>query len=304
LPNAPASTTEPAAGINPQTYTPITNKESFATAQDRITTQGIDSAHQFVMSNAPYDAEKASTGQLLMKTYADNINEPGNFEKFQQITSSLDNQARTAGQGIQSLSNWDKMSPKAVLNVANTSAAKIGKTLTPEFQKQVISQASAIQKMAPGSPERLQATQDLLKDIANQLPATPGELFNAYRFMNMLSGPVTVGKIGYGGLFNTLVTRPIDLFAEATTQTGHSLMNSSFQRTVSFADIPQWYKDSYLGLPNAWNAAVQGFKTGNTEKAFQQGKSGQGTINILRKQNLSPLLTFPGKVHSAVYNFV
>jgi hypothetical protein len=292
-----------AEGILPQTQQPITNKESFATAQNRIDTQGIDAAHQYVLSNAPYDAEKAGTAQLLMKQYAENIKAPGNYEKFQQLTDSIDQQARTAGQGIQSLSNWDKLSPKAILNVANASADKLGQTLPEDFQKQVISRAADIQKMTEGSPERTQAVQGLLKDIADQLPSTKGELFDAYRYMNMLSGPVTVEKIGYGGLFNTLVTRPIDLFAEATTQHAHQMMDSSFQRTVSYSDIPQWYKDAYLGMPDAWNAALQGWKQGNVDKAFQEGQSGQSTINKLRQQNLPDILTLPGKAHGFVYNF-
>ena len=292
-----------AEGILPQTQQPITNKESFATAQNRIDTQGVDAAHQYVLSNAPYDAEKAGTAQLLMKQYAENIKTPGNYEKFQQLTDSIDQQARTAGQGIQSLSNWDKLSPKAILNVANTTADRLGQELPADFQKQVITRAAEIQKMTEGSPERTQAVQGLLKDIADQLPSTKGELFDAYRYMNMLSGPVTVEKIGYGGLFNTLVTRPIDLFAEATTQHLHQLADSSFQRTVSYSDIPQWYKDAYLGLPDAWNAALQGWKQGNVDKAFQEGQSGQSTINKLRQQNLPGILTAPGKVHGFVYNF-
>ena len=294
--------TNPAQEINPQTYTPLSNKESFGTAQSRIDTQGVDAAHQYVLSNAPYDAEKAATGQLLMQKYAENINQPGNYEKFQQITDSIDNQARTAGQGIQSLSNWDKMSPQAVLNVANASADKVGQELPQDFQKQIISRATDIQKMAEG-PDRTQAVQGLLQDIANQLPPTKGEIFNSFRYANMLSSPVTVERIGYGGLFNDLVTRPISLFAEATTQHLHQAMDSSFERTVSYSDIPQWYKDSYLGMSDAYQAAMQGWKTGGSEKAFQEGTSGQSTINILRKENLPEITQLPMKVHSFIYNF-
>jgi hypothetical protein len=303
VPNASRKATVPAEKIEPQTYTVMPQDSNFANAKKVIDTQGVDSAHQSVLANTPWTADKAALGQKLMQNYADHIAEPGNYEKFQEITSSMDNQARAAGQGNSILQAWAGLSPKSMLDTANESATKLGQTLPDDFQKQVISRANDIQKMTMGSTERLQATQTLLKDIAEQLPPTAGELFESYRYMNMLSGPVTVGKIGYGGLFNTLVTRPIDLFAEATVQHAHALADSSFQRTVSYSDIPTWYKDSYLGLPDAWDAAIQGWKQGNVEKAFQEGKSAESTIGTLRKQNLPGILTAPGKVHGFIYNF-
>ena len=288
-----------AASELPQGYTPIPQKLSEANAQKFVDEVGVDKAHQSFIDNTPWSSDKTKVGDVLLNKYA----ESGDMSKFKEIASSYDDQARQAGQGNAAINGWSQMSPKAVLNVVDDAANKLGKPISDDFRTQLVNRAADIQKMAKNSPERLQATQTLLQDIAKELPNSFMENFKAYRFQNMLSNPVTIGKIGYSGLFNTMVTHPVDMIAEATTQGAKRLMNSDYQRTVYYSNIPKWYKDVFIGIPDAWDAAVQGFKKGTIDKALSDGVSGETAVQMARNQNTSKYLSFFPKLHSFVYNY-
>ena len=301
LQNSDKATPEMKQGASelPQGYTPIPQKLSETNAQKFVDEVGVDKAHQSFTSDTPWSADKTKVGDVLLNKYA----ESGDMSKFKEIASSYDDQARQAGQGNAAINGWSTMSPKAVLNVVDDAANKLGKPISDDFRTQLVNRAADIQKMAKNSPERLQATQALLQDIAKELPNNFMENFKAYRFQNMLSNPVTIGKIGYSGLFNTMVTHPVDMIAEATTQGAKRLMNSDYQRTVYYSNIPKWYKDVFIGIPDAWDAAVQGFKKGTIDKALSDGVSGETAVQMARNQNTSKYLSFFPKLHSFVYNY-
>ena len=288
-----------AADTMSKDYTPIPQNVSEANAEKFITENGIDNAHQAFIAKTPWSADKTKIGDALINKYA----ETGQMDKLGEIISSYDEQARQAGQGNAAIAGWASMKPKAVLSVFDNMADKLKQPLSDDFRTQIINRANAIQQMAKNSPERLQATQSLIEDVAKQLPNNWMENFKAYRFQNMLSNPITLGKIGYSGLFNTLVTHPVDMVAEATTQGAKRLMNSDFQRSVFYSDIPQWYKNVLIGIPDAWNAAIQGFQKGTIDKALSDGVSGETALQIARNQNTPKFLSFFPKLHSFIYSY-
>lgn len=295
---------ETAAALDPQTYDKLANDTSFNNADNFINQDGVNAAHKLVTDEtAPFDATKSGVGQRLMEHYA-NTNET---EKLAEVIDSMDRQARVSGQGIQMLSNWDKLSPEAVFKLANNEAEKAGVNLTDDFQKQILDEMKGVRGLPEGSPERAAAMQGVLKDIAEQLPTTKKEWIQNYRYQNMLSSPLSAEKVGTSGAFNTLITHPVDLFSHAAIDTLHKgasiISNTPYDRSVAFSDIPRYYKDVLQGLPDAWQAAVESFKTGNMDKTFEEGKSGASTISQLRQQNVPLALRPFSATHGAIYHF-
>lgn len=265
-----------AKSIDPQTYQPITNKQSLQAADD-IIRANPDEARNFVLSNTPPTAEKSTTAISLLKKYESE----GNFEAMQQVLDSYDKQLRSSGQFIQAASLWDKLSPQSLVRVANREAEKLGKTLPTDFQTDILRRLSEVQKLPEGEL-RSQATFDVLRDIAKNLPLNAGELFESYRYQNMLSGPRTQERNIYSNLFQTLITRPTQLFFNATTDAVRAPFNR-VGRDVYFSDVPKYYKDVFVGLPNAYAAAKEAFKQSDFSK--YDLTRGSSVIESLRQEN-------------------
>lgn len=268
-----------------QTYRQLPNDQSFETADQYINDHGVDSAHALVTDpNVPVSAPKNAVGVQLANKYA----AEGNTDKLRDVMNAMDEQNRQAGQGIQMLSNWSNLSPVAVFRLAAKAAEDHGVTLPDDFQKQILQEMERVRHLPDGSPERAAAMEGVMKDIAEQLPMTKSELFNNYRYQNMLSSPLSAEKIGTNGILNTLITHPVDLFANATVQAIgkglHVLSNTPYERTVAYSDVPVYLKNVVMGLPDAWQAAANAFTTGSMNKTFQEGAQGRSTIEQLRPQ--------------------
>lgn len=293
-----------AGGIEPQNYQALPNQPGLDAADAFIKENGADAAHAAVTDvQTPFDANKSALGQKLMKQYAADNNIP----KLEEVINSMDQQARVAGQGVQMLSNWDKLSPESVYKLANSEAEKIGVTLSDSVKQSVLDQMKEVQKLPEGSPERDAAMQGVLKFVAEQLPTSKSEWINNYRYQNMLSSPTPVLKIGTSGAFNTLITHPVDLFSRAAIDTLHKgasiISGTPYDRSVAFSDIPVYYKNVLQGLPDAWQGAVESFKSGNLDKTFEEGRAGSSTIGDLRQQNIPAVLRPFTALHGAIYNY-
>lgn len=305
--NASPELQKVAGDITPQTYTPITNEQSLAAADTRIAASPVD-ARSFVLDTTqPLSADKAATFYKLIQK----ASSEGNISEAQTLLDAADQQGRAGGQFNQIASMWTALDPENLSKIASDVAGKHGITFDSATKDAITEQMMEVQAL-PDGPEKVAATSNILNFIANKIPPTAGELFNNYRYMNMLSSPATVGKITASGLFNTMVTRPVDIFSEATVQHAHELMDSNFQRTVSYSDIPEWYKNVYLGLPDAWQAAISGWSNPASNIA-DTGTPDAGAIEAARRSTSldAPTLAgkaqaienIPGKTHGFVYNY-
>jgi hypothetical protein len=236
--NSPKST-EPlmqqAEQVNPQTYVPITNKDTVFSAK-QVVDQSPDIARTRVFSNEPPSAEKTAIGIDLAKRYE----HQKNYDEAVNVIEKLDKDLRESGRAIQAASLWNKLSPEGMLRAATRASEMVGKQLDPDFKSLILEKMGAIQKMPEGELKDKE-TMGLLNAIAHKLPPKLSEVFDSYRYQNMLSSPKTHIRNIYSNLFNTLITRPADLAFQGT----YDILRHPFNpmaRDASLLDVPRYVK--------------------------------------------------------------
>lgn len=132
-------------------YTPITNLETVQKANARLKADA-DAETSRVLSAKKFDAEDSVVAQRLI----DHYNKQGNYEMSVTIADKVAEEATKAGQFIQSLSIYDRLTPEGVLIRAkriekrvNETASKIGKAakVTDDMAKDIVDLAGVTQKM-------------------------------------------------------------------------------------------------------------------------------------------------------------
>lgn len=132
-------------------YTPQSNEETLAMANKRINADA-EEATSYVLSNERYTAEKAATAQRLI----DHYNGQGNYQRAVDIAEKVSDEATRAGQGIQALSMFNKLSPEGVLVYAQRKATKVNedmpiwskeKKVTANMAAQISDLANSTKKM-------------------------------------------------------------------------------------------------------------------------------------------------------------
>lgn len=266
-----------AKSVDPQTYQVLPNKVTLAGANNAIAA-GVDEAKARVFSDEPATAEKTAIGIQLSRKYQSE----GNLDEAINVIEKLDKDLRQSGRSIQAASMWNKLSPEGMLRAATRVSEKVGVKLDDDGKKLILQGMADIQKMAEGA-DKDKATVNLLSSIAQKLPPKFGEVFDAYRYQNMLSNPKTHIRNIYSNMFNTLITRPMDLGIQGT----YDLLRHPFNpmaRDASILDVPRHYKDVLTALPNAVVAASQAFKKANLDNLDLS--HGDTAIEALRKQNM------------------
>lgn len=259
-----------------QGYIPTTNKEALVSAQ-KLVGETPHIAKEQVLSNAPVSADKMATAEVLIKKYE----KEGNIDEAIEVVESMDKQLREAGRFIQAVNMWDKLSPKSVLRAVEKVASKHKTALPEEVKKIVYDKSLAIQKMKPGEA-RENAIFELMSYVAEKMPPTKGEMFEAYRYQNMLSGWKTQERNIFQNIFNTFITRPADLAVEGV----YDFIRHPFNpvaRDVQLSSAPRYIKNVFTSIPNAIVAAKEAFKRGYSPTKLDFGQA-ESTIELLRKQ--------------------
>jgi hypothetical protein len=147
-----------------------------------------------------------TVGQLLMKEYQD----AGRFEEAIDTVDILARKARTAGQAVQALSIWGRLTPEGalaytqrIINEANR-VGRGGLKLTEEAAKDITEQAKNLAKMPEGRAKTI-ATAKLLDTMGSQIPPTTLAKISSIQTMAQLLNPKTVirnlvGNAGFSAL--------------------------------------------------------------------------------------------------------
>jgi len=271
--------------INPY-YIPFTNKEALAEA-DEIIARGFNQAKDWVLNTeTPLSATKTATAMKIIKHYE----AIGDLDNALFVFDNYMKQLTQAGQSIQAASLWNKLSPEMILRKADLLAQEYtGEKLSTDVRKIILEKFLEIEKMEEG-PQKTKATLQVLNFIADQLPLGKGELFDIYRYQNMLSNPRSHERNIYGNLFQTFITRPIELFAEATYDFFRHPFNPA-ARDISFSDIPAYYKGVFTSFNKALGAFQEGMRNGYiSEKILDIGDT-EGIIDQIRRAKAPPILT-------------
>ena len=283
-----ANTTSPVRkavrNIDPQTYDVLPNAVATKSAQDLIN-RSTEEARNLVFSDAPESAEKSATAIELARKYE----REGDTERAVEVIGEYDRQLREAGRFIQAASLWNNLSPETLVRQGNKISKKYaGHELDKQVQAEVLRKMQDIKTM-PIGPDKDAKTLEVLNYIASKIPTTKSEMFDAYRYQNMLSGPKTHERNTYQNLFNTLITRPYDLAIES----GYDIVRHPFNplaREAHFSEVPQYYKSVFTSLPNAIHAFKAAFSQAPDPTKFDLNR-GDTVIEGLRARNAPKPLT-------------
>lgn len=143
------------------TYTPITNAETVKKANVMIS-DDVNEATRFVLSDSRFDADKSVMAQRLI----DHYNQQGNYQMAVSIADKVATEATKAGQAIQALSIYNKLTPEGILIHAKQLANKVNEN-APKFAKEAV----ITEKMAADLTDLAATTQKMtgVKNLSNDV---------------------------------------------------------------------------------------------------------------------------------------
>ena len=137
-------------------------------------------------------------------------------------------------------------------------AKKTGIPVLDEDLAKYINEAMQKVQLMEDGVDKDKLVSDVLEAISKKVPPSWSELIDAYRYQNMLSGKGILRNI-YGNLFQTMVSRPVQLATEATLDVVHSLVKGT-NRTKYYSDVPVYYKNAFNNVINASMAFGEAFR--------------------------------------------
>lgn len=128
----PNAFTEQLRQSDSATYEPITNEATLKLANGRL--ENVNEARGYVMNGGKFNAEKAATAQRLI----DHYNSRGQTDAAVEVAERIAEEATNAGQFIQSLSMYNRLSPEVLLKFVNGRVKKINEELSTKAKKVVV----------------------------------------------------------------------------------------------------------------------------------------------------------------------
>lgn len=178
-------------------YAPITNKDTLEKAR-QIIESDIDEATRIVKGKDPATAESNAMAQLLIQK----AQQEGRFQDAIDIVEVTSKKATDAGQAIQALSMWNRLTPEGMLKFAQKTAGN----LTPEDAKHITDSMNKIKDMAEGRAKTVE-TAKVLDYIASKTPPSLLQKINTLQTMAQLLNPKTAirnigGNTAFAGAEN------------------------------------------------------------------------------------------------------
>jgi hypothetical protein len=300
--------------IEPQDYFVKPNAESTEVARKAIEIDP-DKAFNTAMSDAPLSAEKGALFHELIKKYQ----KEGNFDKAIETIEEFDRQGRSAGQFIQTAAQWSKfLSPEGFIKWSNKQLEKVSKKytwmdtilkrkpeefrLSREEETEVLKKYREMDKMS--DLDRADATLELIDMVAKKTPPSVSELIDAYRYQNMLSSPKTQMRNIGENIFNTFITKPVDITTRGAIDFVMSPLKGK-EREVYLNDVPVYLKASINAIPNAVNAFKETIKLGKTATLSKPelGVEAKSAFEMARSKQLPGYLTLVSRFMEATDKF-
>lgn len=177
-------------------YVPISDKEAMRQAKNKVHTDMADAYRQWTAvadGKAIAGKREFALGEALLTAAA----EDGNRMQVVRLTAELAVEATRAAQTLQSTRLLKKMGGMGQLYYVTRVVDKLNRDLEPRIekgkaQKIQIDEDLALALAEAKTPKELQtAADDLLYDIAQQMPVTWLDKWNAWRYFAMLANPRT-----------------------------------------------------------------------------------------------------------------
>lgn len=297
---------EQVAKISPQTYKPVSNQSVLDKATALIDSNYDDAVKKFKESS-PDD----EVGNVLGQVLAQRADAVGHYDEAIDIIKTLDERARASGRAVQVFSLWNRLSPEGMIRFAQREVEKANKDaglfekmfgkgkgkleLNPEDAEFISKKMRAAQALPPGA-EKDALVREAMEYINEKIPPSMSELFDAWRYQNILSNPRTQLRNIYGNAFQTMITKPATMAYEAPVDWIKSITTGS-ERTRYVADVPRHFKAVFNAIPNGIEAFAQSWK-GKIDMNFTAPD-----LNQMRLQGMPKALTVVSRLMEGADQF-
>ena len=232
-------------------YNKVSDKASIDRAVRTIREKGYQGALEEFRSDIQrgvVSKDIATLGQQLLVNAAN----AGDSRTTAELLSLYAQMETTAGQAVQAASILRKLDPSDQLYAAQRTVSDLEKVLRKNYKDLdiTIDQALLDEFAAQTTQEGRDAVMDrIYQNVADQVPSTWKDKWNAWRYLAMLANPRThvrnfVGNIGFQPL------RFAKDRVASVIEAGVSRAGGNIERTKSFASAPELYRAAWNDWTN------------------------------------------------------
>ena len=232
-------------------YDRVSDKASINRAIKTIQNKGYQGALEEFRSDVQrgvVSKDIATLGQQLLINAAN----AGDSRTTAELLSLYAQMETTAGQAVQAASILRKLDPSDQLYAAQRAVSDLEKVLRKNYKDLdiTIDQALLDEFAAQTTQEGRDAVMDrIYQNVADQVPSTWRDKWNAWRYLAMLANPRTHIRNVAGNLF----FQPLRIVKDRTAaaiEAGLSKAGVNIERTKSFAASPDLYKAAWNDWQN------------------------------------------------------
>lgn len=257
-------------------YTPISDKSAQETAK-KILESGMkkswESWNSVVNGDKMPNKKDIVLGEYLLRTAAEN----GDKAEVVRLTAEIAELGTRAGQNVQALSMLKKMTGIGQLVYVQRTVDTLNKDLIRRFKGKAFAEVKINEKLAEDlanakTPEEVDAAaMEIYKDVADQLPPTWIDKWNAWRYLSMLGNPKThIRNILGNAVFAPAVRLKDAVGAGIESSASKTKKYADMERTKAFV-VKQEYKEfAKQDYPNARKKLHQGGKQNPMREIYEQ----------------------------------
>lgn len=219
-------------------YFPITNDATVDSAAARIQEKGYDSVLRdwtASVRNGQTGAELAVTGQLLY----DAAVKGGDTRLALDILSDYQLLGTNTAQGLQAMRIIKNQTPEGKLYLFNKTVDNMYDSLSDKAKAKLPNGFSIDENLineyinAPDAKTEQAAYKAVVKDIGRQIPSSPGDKWNALRYLNMLGNFRTQGRNLAGNTGMMAVTAAKNTVRYGFERLAEAVTGGKYQRNTS-----------------------------------------------------------------------
>lgn len=241
-------------------YNVFSDAEALQAARELIDSD-YDTAYRLASSNKKPDKFSFTVAQEL----ADRMQKTGQIDQAVDLLTNVAEQATTAGQAIQALKLWSRLTPVGAMRAATKLAEKAGAKLDPKLAKEISDIATEVQKMPEGNAKNVR-TAELMAKIAKAEPAGVGKKLASIQVMGQLLNTKTIGRNIIGNAGFAAAERVSDAVA---TSVDIVLSKFTGKRTKAMAGPDISATGFYRGAKAGARDAIKGIDTSRQAGKFE-----------------------------------
>lgn len=178
-------------------YAPITDRSAISYADRQFRKKGYERVLSEWDAHSDYEympkKQDIALGEMLFKEAA----KVGDYDTAMRVLADVAEMGTKAGQVVQAMSLLKKMTPEGQLyyfqrTVDRLNADNLKRIESGRMEQIIINNDLAKRVLEASTQEELEAAMDaLIQDVADQIPATIADKWNAWRYLSMLGNPRT-----------------------------------------------------------------------------------------------------------------